>query len=163
MLRKVEGMTMRRMSMLVAAGAAVFALTACEKPSPGVTVFSGSTSAHSQALCWSFSGESLDSTACAQDVVENALRGGGVGTIPVVPGETIGISVDPSVARAGWTPVVGSQRLLQTPSTSTYYRFSFPDLQEVPADGLPLQIVAGSGESTQGIWIFRLVPDQGIE
>ena len=156
-------MTMRRIAVLAAAGASVFALSACEKPSPGVTVFSGQTSAHSEALCWSFSGESLDSSACAQDVVESALRGGGVGTIPVVPGETIGISVDVTVAKEGWTPVVGSQRLLQTPTTSTYYRFSFPDLQEVPADGLPLQIVSGSGDSTTGIWIFRLVPRPGIE
>lgn len=156
-------MKMRRLALLAAAGASVFALAACEKPSPGITVFSGQTSAHSGALCWSFSGESLDSTACAQDVVENALRGGGVGTIPIVPGETIGISVEPSVAREGWTPVVGSQRLLQTPTTSTYYRFSFPDLQEVPVDGLPLQIVAGTGDTTKGIWIFRLVPRPGIE
>jgi len=153
----------RRVALLVGAGASVFVLGACEKPSPGVSVFSGQTSANSQALCWSFSGQSLDSTACAQDVVEEALRGGGVQTIPVVPGETIGISVEPSVAAKGWTPVVGTQRLLQTPTTSTYYRFSFPDLQEVPATGLPLQVVAGSGDTTLGIWIFRLVPRPGIE
>ena len=155
--------SVRRIVLLMGAGASVLALSACEKPSPGVSVFSGQTSAHSQALCWSFSGESLDSTACAQDVVEDALRGGGVMSIPVVPGETIGISVDPSVASQGWTPVVGSQRLLQTPTTSTYYRFAFPDLQEVPATGLPLQVVAGSGDTTVGIWIFRLVPRPGIE
>ena len=156
-------MNMRRVALLAAACASVLALSACEKPSPGATVFSGQTSAHSAALCWSFTTESLDSSACAQDVVENALRGSGVGTIPVVPGETIGISVDTVVAKEGWTPVVGNQRLLQTPTTSTYFRFSFPDLQEVPEEGLPLQIVAGSGDTTKGIWIFRLIPRPGIE
>lgn len=155
--------SLRRVALLAGAAASVALLGACEKPSPGVSVFSGQTSAHSQALCWSFSGQSLDSTACAQDVVEEALRGGGVEAISVVPGETIGISVEPSVAAKGWTPVVGTQRLLQTPTTSTYYRFAFPDLQEVPETGLPLQVVAGSGDSTQGIWIFRLVPRPGIE
>lgn len=157
------GTSLRRFALLAGAGASVLALSACEKPTPGVSVFSGQTSANSQALCWSFSGETLDATDCAQDVVESALRGAGVASIPVVPGETIGISVDPSVAAQGWTPVVGSQRLLQTPTTSTYYRFSFPDLQEVPEGGLPLQVVAGSGDSTLGIWIFRLVPRPGIE
>lgn len=153
----------RRLSIIGAAGVAVVAMSACEKPSPGVSVFSGQISGHSQALCWSFDGQSLDADACAQGLVEDALRGGGVKSIPVVPGETIGISVDPTVARAGWTPVVGSQRLLSTPTTSTYYRFAFPDLQEVPEDGLPLQIVAGQGETTVGIWVFRLVPRPGIE
>jgi hypothetical protein len=157
------GTRARRAALLAAAGASVLALSACEKPSPGVSVFSGTSTEHSQALCWSFDGASLDSTACAQDVIEDALRGGGVGTIPVVPGETIGISVDPTVAREGWTPVVGSQRLLETPTTSTYYRFTFPDLQEVPEAGLPLQVVAGQGDTTVGIWIFRLVPRPGIE
>jgi hypothetical protein len=47
--------------------------------------------------------------------------------------------------------------LTSTPLTSPYFRFTFPDLQEVPEDGVLLQIVAGQGDSTRGIWIFRLV------
>ncbi len=73
-----------------------------------------------------------------------------------MPGDTVGISVDPKVADAGWTPVIGQQRLTSTPLDTTYYRFTYPDLQEVPADGVLLQIVAGRGESTKGIWVFRL-------
>lgn len=160
---KVVSGKLRRIALLVGAGATVLTLSACEKPGPGASVFSGTSFAHSQALCWSFTDESLDAQTCAQGVIEEALRGDGVPTIPVVPGETIGISVDPVVAREGWTPVIANQRLLTEPTTSTYYRFSFPDLQEVPADGLALQVVAGSGETTRGIWIFRLVPRPGIE
>jgi hypothetical protein len=76
----------------------------------------------------------------------------------VVPGETVGISVDTAVAEAGWFPVIGDQRLTEQPLTSTYYRFQFPSLQEVPADGLSLQVVAGRDTKTRGIWVFKLVP-----
>ena len=82
--------------------------------------------------------------------------------VPVIPGQVIGISVDPVVADAGWFPVIGSQRLTQQPITSTYYRFTYPDLQEVPADGVSLQVVAGA-DGTLGLWVFQLIPSPGVE
>lgn len=145
------------------AGAAMLSLAACEKPAPGVTVVSGMTSAYRAALCWSFDGTPLNPETCAQDVVTNALEGEQVARIPIIPGTTIGISVDPAVADAGWYPVVGSQRLTQEPVYSTYYRFTYPDLQPVPANGVALQVVAGKGEATQGLWVFQLVPPGPVE
>lgn len=140
----------------------MFGLAACEKPAPGVSVVSGMTSAYRAALCWSFDGVPLSAETCAQDVVTQALEGADVATIPVVPGQVIGISVDPVVADAGWYPVIGSQRLTQRPITSTYYRFTYPDLQEVPVDGVSLQVVAGA-EGTLGLWVFQLTPAPGVE
>lgn len=140
----------------------VFAVSACEKPPPGVSVVSGTTSANRPALCWSFDGEPLSAETCAQDLVTEALDGADVARIPVIPGQVIGISVDPVVADAGWYPVIGSQRLTQQPITSTYYRFTYPDLQEVPADGVSLQVVAGA-EGTLGLWVFQLIPSPGVE
>ncbi len=140
----------------------VLALAACEKPAPGVSVVSGMTSAYRAALCWSFDGEPLSAQTCAQDVVTEALDGADVARVPVIPGQVIGISVDPVVADAGWFPVIGSQRLTQQPITSTYYRFTYPDLQEVPADGVSLQVVAGA-DGTLGLWIFQLIPSPGVE
>jgi hypothetical protein len=157
---------LRRFGRPVLAGSlalvGVLALTACEKPPPGVSVFSGMTSAYRAALCWSFDGEPLSAETCAQDVVTEALDGADVARIPVISGQVIGISVDPAVADAGWYPVIGSQRLTQQPITSTYYRFTYPDLQEVPADGVPLQVVAGA-EGTLGLWVFQLIPSPGVE
>lgn len=144
------------------AAVSVLALAACEKPAPGVSVVSGMSSAHRAALCWSFDGEPLSAETCAQDVVTEALDGADVAAIPVIPGQVIGISVDPAVADAGWFPVIGSQRLTQRPITSTYYRFTYPDLQEVPVDGVSMQVVAGS-EGTLGLWVFQLVPSPGVE
>ena len=144
------------------AAVSVLALAACEKPAPGVSVVSGMSSAYRAALCWSFDGEPLSAETCAQDVVTEALDGADVAAIPVIPGQVIGISVDPAVADAGWFPVIGSQRLTQRPITSTYYRFTYPDLQEVPVDGVSLQVVAGN-EGTLGLWVFQLVPSMGVE
>lgn len=140
------------------AGVAVLTLAGCEQPAPGVTVFAGTTSEHREALCWEFTGDNLQPGACAQDIVEGALAGDDVARIPVVPGETVGISVDPKVADAGWFPVVGDQRLTEEPLSTTYYRFQFPSLQQVPADGLSLQVLAGRDTKTRGIWVFKLVP-----
>lgn len=140
---------------VIALAAAAF-LTGCEKPAPGISVFSGTTTEHRQAVCWAFESDALEPGDCAQDLLTQASAGDVVARIPVVPGDTIGISVDPSVAKAGWTPVIGQQRLTSTPLDTTYYRFTYPDLQEVPADGVLLQVVAGRGESTRGIWVFRL-------
>lgn len=156
-------MRLRRTALVVSlAAVSALALGACEKPAPGVTVVSGMTSAYRAALCWSFDGEPLSSQTCAQDVVTEALDGADVASIPVTPGQVIGISVDPAVASAGWYPVIGSQRLTQRPITSTYYRFTYPDLQEVPVDGVSLQVVAGS-EGTLGLWVFQIIPTPGVE
>jgi hypothetical protein len=133
------------------------ALAGCTKPAPGVTVFAGTHSDYREASCWAFETQALDPGDCAQEVIEQALTGDAVSEIPVVPGQTIGISVDPVVADQGWYPVLGNQRLTSSPVTTTYYRFAYPDLQAIPADGLALQIVAGAGEETRGIWVFKLV------
>ncbi|MFM7597959.1 MAG: hypothetical protein ACKO70_06240 [Actinomycetota bacterium] len=136
-------------------------LAACEKPAPGVSVVSGTTSAYREALCWSFDGEPLGPDTCAQDVVTQALEGEQVATLPVLSGDVVGISVDPKVADLGWYPVVGSQRLTQEPVFTTYYRFTYPDLQPVPPKGVALQVVAGQGTETLGLWVFRIVPATG--
>ena len=154
--RMASARTSRLVGTLVVAAAAALVLTGCEKPAPGVSVFSGTTTQWRTAVCWAFDTEALEPGDCAQDLLTEASAGDVVARVPVLPGDTIGISVDPKVADAGWTPVIGQQRLTSTPLDTTYYRFTYPDLQEVPADGVLLQIVAGRGESTRGIWVFRL-------
>src|SRR6056300_366753 len=116
------------LSLTAVVGALV--LTGCEKPAPGVSVFAGTTTEYRPAVCWAFAGEALEPGDCAQDVITEASTGDAVATIPVVPGETIGIIFDPKVADAGWSPVIGQQRLVSTPLDTTYYRFTYPDLQE---------------------------------
>ena len=145
---------------LIVAGAALLALglSACEKPNPGASVFSGTTSQWRLAACWAFDDSQIDADACAQDVIQGAAAGTRTASIPVVPGQVIGISVDPVVADTGWYPRINGQNLTQAPITSTYYRFTFPEFQAVPEDGLTMEIVAGSEASTRGLWLFELLP-----
>jgi hypothetical protein len=140
----------------VALAAASVALTGCEKPNPIATVYSGTSSEWREAACWSTSG-AIDPNECAQQVIAEAPSGPKLAQVPVVPGQVVGISVDPVVADKGWTPRVAGQPLTPTPLTGTYFRFTFPEFQEVPAEGLNMEIVAGSSDQTSGLWIFQLV------
>lgn len=152
-------MTRGRLS-LIAVGAALVAvtLTGCQKPTPGASVFSGTSTAHSQAACWAFDGPSVDADECAQDVLAKATAGEAVSSITVIPGETIGISVEPVVADAGWSIRIGGQNITPEPVTTTYFRFTFPELQPVSPEGLSLELVAGGDTGTKGVWLFQLQP-----
>lgn len=138
------------------ASLALATLTGCTKPAPGATVFTGTQSAHREATCWAFNADTLGEGECAQELIAQAASGDGVSSLKVIPGDTVGISVEPVVAETGWFPVVGNQRLTAEPITETYFRFTFPELQEIPAEGLLLQVVAGQGSNTRGIWVFKL-------
>lgn len=143
---------------VVATAVLALGLSACEKPNPGASVFSGTTSEWRLADCWGFDGDPIDISACAKDVLEKATSGTKLPTIPVVPGATIGISVDPVVAEAGWQPLVNNQSLTPTVITDTYYRFTFPEFQELPEEGIVMEILAGEPGAARGLWMFRLVP-----
>ncbi len=96
-------------------------------------------------------------TARLDYVVQKATAGGKVPTVKVIPGSTVGISVDPVVADNGWFPAIQGQRLSQTPIKSTYFRFTFPQAQ-IPADGYTLEIIGRGSQATdtRGIWVFKL-------
>lgn len=151
---------MKRLAVIALAAGTAVALTGCEKPNPGVTVFSGTNSEHTQALCWSADAtESVQARGCADDILQQAVDGGEVPTITVIPGDVVGISVDPVVADNGWLPVVGDQALSETPITTTYFRFTFPESVAIPEGGFEMQIKAAgeSADDLRGIWLFRLV------
>jgi len=143
--------------VVAGAGLVALTLTACEQPNPGASVFSGTTSQFQRAACWAFDSDEIDADACAKDVAQDATDGAQVPTIPVVPGQTIGISVDPVVADAGWVPRVNGQPLTPSPITSTYFRFTFPEFQEVGPDGILMELVAGQQDKTRGLWLYKLV------
>ena len=139
------------------AAAAVFSLTACEKPAPAITVFSGSNSVHAEAVCWDVD--------CAE-----LPAGATPATLAVTPGATLGISVDSEVAEAGWRPAIlvdGQwQPLEQRTITKRYWRMTFPEgtRGSFPEGGFLLQIVSGAaatGES--GVWSFTLTDAESVD
>lgn len=133
-------------------------LAGCEKPNPSVTAWSGTSSEHVEAVCWQREGGSLGPSDCAQDILERASAGEGVPRIPFANGDVIGISVDPVVADGGWSVQVGGQTL-GSGIEGTYFRFTFPDFQQVPDTGFTMQVIAEAEPSgSRGFWFFQLVP-----
>lgn len=142
--------TARRHAALGLAVAALLPLAACQKPTPEVTVNSGSSTGHSQALCWNRTNATVSQGDCQAS--------GNVPTISVAPGQTIGISVDPAVADTGWIPAIGNQSLVGAPITSTYYRFALNEqnLQQ-PLELRVYAVVKGQQPQQQrGLWVFQL-------
>ncbi len=147
-------MTRARLPLILAGVAvATLGLTACEKPNPGASVFSGTTSQFQRAACWSSDSTYLDDSTCASAALEQAAKN--ASAVRTLPGQTIGISVDPVVADIGWFPVLGGQRLSDTPVTSTYFRIT-PTREQLPAGGASIAVVAGDDKGSRGIWIFPL-------
>lgn len=148
-----------------AVAAGVLALTGCEKPYPGATVWSGTQSEHESALCWSFDpAVGIDEEKCATALREGAATGEQFPEIQVIGGNTIGISVDPVVAEFGWQPSVQGQDLVSVPLTTTYWRFTLPDLQEIPTEGFPLELRSfGEDGTLRGLWAFQVSPRAGAE
>jgi hypothetical protein len=135
-------------------------LAGCEKPNPGVTVWSGTNSEHAAALCWQFEeGAPLGPRDCAQDVLERASAGEGITRLEVTPGSTVGISVDPVVAEGGWAVQIAGQTLASD-LTETYYRFTFPEQVATGGTGYTMQIIAAAEPTgARGYWFFQLLPD----
>ena len=136
------------------------ALAACEKPAPGVTVFSGKHSDHSEAICWSPDADRAVSEAdCSISLSsDNAKRV--ADQVPVIPtdaGATVGISVDPVVAEDGWVVSINSRSLTREPITEKYFRFTMPPeaLRQGNAS-LVVQALTSNGEEIRGGWAFRL-------
>lgn len=152
---------MKKMLVWGAVIAGTVALTGCEKPNPGATVWSGTNSERASALCWSFDAATpINQDECAGKVKDKAQSGAELPRLSVSGGQVVGISVDPVVTDNGWIPVIGNERLSEQPITSTYWRFTYPDFQETPAEGLELQILAlGENEGElRGLWAYTLVP-----
>jgi hypothetical protein len=134
-------------------------LAGCEKPNPGVTVWSGTSSEHAEALCWQpkeLGG--LTAKECAEDVLATAGSGQGITVLEVVPGETVGVSVDPVVADGGWSLQIGGEALAAN-LTDTYYRFTWPEQRADNPSGYTLQVIAAAKPNgARGYWFFQLIP-----
>ena len=149
-------MSKPRFILLILTSLLAVTLTACEKPNPGITVWSGTQSEHREAVCWTDQ-DAITPEECAQDIVLSALNDPEVATISTLPDQTVGISVDPDVAELGWYVAIGGQRFNDGAIYSTYYRFTFPKVS-IPEGGYDMQVIAqGKGNATRGIWVFKLI------
>lgn len=158
--------SVRPLALALAAAVSALALSACDKPAPSVTIFSGTTSEHREALCWSFDPDrAYTAEDCVVDVaaaqsqesVFDALDEY-LATLEVAAGDVVGISVDPEVADAGWSVTINGRPLHRELITETYFRFTMPP-QPLRRGSAELQVRAAAedGTSARGFWVFRLV------
>ena len=149
----------RRATALGLAVASVLPLAGCEKPAPRVTVFSGTESRNIEAACWN-----------EQDAkAEGSCLPRSGQSLPITPGNTIGVSVDRDIAEAGWVIQINDQSLVREPIEDSYYRFTLQEqdfaalAQQDPASGgqalLRVSALTDSGGQPQarGVWAVRLV------
>ena len=142
---------MKKVAGVVLAVAATAALASCEKPPPGVTVFTGTSSQRLAPTCFSWDGQ-INAEECITQAAERAASGQ-TKALDVVAENVVGISVDPAIAEQGWYPSIAGQRLTQDTLTTTYFRFSFPRVPASP-EGYPLAVISEGEE--KGVWAVRM-------
>lgn len=150
----------RRFAVISALALSPLLLAGCDKPSPEVAVWSGTKSVHTQAFCWQDQeNAALTPRECATEALTAAASGQGAAQLPVRPGETIGVSVDPVVAEGGWSIQIGTQ-VLASNLTDTYFRFTFPETGVTAGgEGFVMEVIGAAKPSgNRGYWFFRLLP-----
>ncbi|MFE5333722.1 DUF2771 domain-containing protein [Embleya sp. NPDC056575] len=141
------------------AGAAVLgalALTGCnlDKPTPIVTMVSGTTSVHSEAECYKDDG-SID-----EKKVDGCLnKTDGLTKLSVSEGGGFSIGVDKELADDGWVLLVDGKPQTQSPIKTTYYsglRLSY-GTPEKESEPLLVQVVQPDGkQGYRGVWSFKV-------
>jgi hypothetical protein len=147
-LRRTSARTSRAFIAVLAVAA--LGLVGCEKPQPGATAWSGTSSAYVTPVCWAWEG-SIDPSTCAQ------LQDADLPVIEVLDGRIMGISVNPSLTEHGWVPFIDGQALTQQAVRSSYWRVPFPGT--LRSQDATLQVMALDGRGGAfGLWAWRLVP-----
>lgn len=136
---------------LLAAGialAGLATLTGCERPTPGVSVYSGSTYLNSKAVCWSEE-EALTAANCSVEGVNRKA-------LPVQAGDLIMINVDTPLEDTGWIPTINGTPLVREPLRGSSYQLALSqeDLRQNPE----LQVIASDRVNgpVRGVWAFPL-------
>jgi 3D (Asp-Asp-Asp) domain-containing protein len=129
--------------------AGLLLVTSCQRPTPSVTLQSGSRSMHAEATAYVRDGRQTRGSTSSKVLL-------------VRPGALVGIDVDGSIADAGWqvhiTTPTGTGSTTSTQDSSTLkgqHHFAFN------VGAVTTQIVIselGSGSTPKGLWFFTLQP-----
>ncbi|MEU0937399.1 MULTISPECIES: DUF2771 domain-containing protein [unclassified Embleya] len=140
------------------AGAAVLgalALTGCniDKPTPLVTLVTGTTSVHSEAECYK-DGGTLDDAKVSECLNKTKLK-----TISVDEGGSFSVGVDKKIADKGWLLLFDGKPQTASAIKTTYYsdirlKYGAPEKGDEP---ILVQVVQPDGkEGYRGIWSFKV-------
>lgn len=138
-------MRQRQTGSVAAALIVVAVLAGCQKPTPGVSLQSGSRVVRASATVYERGGKQITLSR-------------GVKVLKVHPGDRVNIDVDKSVASKGWSLTVTSgtskNDTVTTPVLHLQH-FSF-DAGSAASDVVIAQ--KGTGSSPSGLWAFTLQP-----
>ncbi len=134
---------------LPALATALLVLTACQQPTPGVTIQSGTRVVRDDATVYLRNG--------------HEVRGSGaVKVLTVRPGALVGIDVDGTIADHGWTVHItartakaSDRTTLDSPLLKGQHHFTFDAGSETTDVVIAEQ--GGQGQA-QGLWAFTLRP-----
>jgi hypothetical protein len=129
------------------AGLLIF--TACQQPTPLVTIQSGARSVHDEATAYVRNGKEVRGSTSAK-------------VLSVRPGALVGIDVDGKIADHGWSVHIttpgtktGTTSTVDSSTLAGQHHFSF----NVGSGTTQLVISEnGTGASPQGLWFFTLQP-----
>ena len=134
------------------------ALTGCEKPTPLVSLVSGTTSVQTEAAIFCFEGQSAQAQNCRTETTTPTV-------LKVKVGSPVGVDVSKEVADAGWVIVLPGDD--QDPSNDqasgtqkeSYFAFT-PQFESGPLRLEVRMLDEGNASGpTVGNWQFVLVPE----
>ena len=154
----------RRLSASLGAIAALALLTACEKPTPLVTIYSSGTSINDEALSYCFPGQDPAREPGTEGACRFDTEGRVAKVLEVRPGEEVLVDVDRELSESGWVVVLrgsqaGQQSRLATQQEEHVTRFQ-PDFTQSPVITVEIQKLEGTAEDARplGIWQFQIAP-----
>ena len=135
---------MRRSGLLLALPVAAALVGGCTKPTPAVTVQTGSRTVRSQAVQYQLDGKTVTGR-------------GGVKVLDVQAGQTINISVDRDTASAGWVVLLGGQKISPLLSHEKHtFSFQAPGFSGGSDATLAVFQQPPNGGPAAGSWLFTL-------
>ena len=155
-------MQARRFPALVGASADLFGLTACERPTPLVTLYSGETSINDRAFSYCFEGQDPAKEPGTPGACRFDTEGRTAKVLEVDPGDEVVVDVDRDLAHTGWTVVLrapGGQpsRLAIQDEHVTSFQPDFSRSPQITLEVLKLDRKAEDARAV-GVWQFALVP-----
>jgi hypothetical protein len=135
-----------------AAGALLLTgLTGCQKPTPGVTVSSGTHSVHLESTTYCRDGQSAEKRNCVEHLSRQGL-------LRVKDGDAVAFDVDSTLAEHGWILVDADANARSAVQDQHHFSYT-PDFRAGPVIHLEIRSldhVADDARQT-GVWKFQLV------
>lgn len=152
---------LRTAAALGAATLGLLVTTACEKPTPLMTVTVGTDTVTTEAACYAEDGAALqreEGIACLQQKAEK--------TIEVGQGDRVHLGVEPEMADAGWVYFVDGRPLAAEKLGSTYQTFDAtqwfqpqPGATSMPKE-VTLSVATLGDDEIGGVWNIKVKRDK---